>query len=449
MLNYIFQTISSLFSKEAPVAHTPIGPLEKSTTRLEDFSLVEKLSHSDEIGAYGAPSRKEGELVFILDQTSNLSVPHKVIKLKTASTGLVGEIFVPVDPTQSQQIYINWTGTHSLGTMLADLERAPGEDSYRNEEIEILNQLNTVLKNFGKETNLKANIVVSGHSLGGALAQQNWHSIQRAIACNLYEENLDKGDLATCGQWVQAERQFRADIQSKEKHIGVDLPKKIRSQLTAEHVQSITLGVWNSAGVLKAIENNSNQLASMVNKAGIQQRALFGMVGGDAVQTTGEGSVLTNIGSEVAAVSLIKINKGCEGYHKEKTFGLLSGTAIAAAGCLLVGSTPLALMGLTLGMLSVTKSTVTAHTSKHFINSTSTNELDYQLYTNTTDESRKIIQKKLTNKSTILQCSPIKAAQRGLYFLLSNVIESKKSIQMPVVLENEDALTSQKLSLIA
>jgi hypothetical protein len=227
------------------------------------------------------------------------------------------------------------------------------------------------------------------------------------------------------------------------------LPKKIRSQLTAEHVQSITLGVWNSAGVLKAIENNSNQLASMVNNAGIQQRALFGMVGGDAVQTTGEGSVLTNIGSEVAAVSLIKINKGCEGYHKEKTFGLLSGTAIAAAGCLLVGSTPLALMGLTLGMLSVTKSTVTAHTSKHFINSTSTNELDYQLYTNTTDESRKIIQKKLTNKSTILQCSPIKAAQRGLYFLLSNVIESKKSIQMPVVLENEDALTSQKLSLIA
>jgi len=176
------------------------------TKQLKDFSLTEALAHSDlGGGAYGAPKRKNHQTVEIKGSTEEPGILYRVVKLNTNASGLVGEILCPVDPKQSDQIIVNWTGTHNGGTLLADLERAPGEDSYRAAEIELLNQINTQVAAHTAQTQQPVNLLITGHSLGGALAQLNFHSLQRATAMHSYSNNLQHKLQHHCPQWIAAE----------------------------------------------------------------------------------------------------------------------------------------------------------------------------------------------------------------------------------------------------
>lgn len=406
------------------------------TRRLKAFALAERLGHTKEF-AYGAMTRLDGAHLRIHDEL------YEVIKIKTDSTGLVGEVLFPVNPNANQNIYINWTGTHSLGTVLADLETAPGEESYRNEEMQILSQINEIVANFKNKTDKKANIVLSGHSLGGALSQLNFHTLQRAIATNSYEANMQSGDDFHVEPWIKAEQQYRTAMNTTVPHVKKDMPLNVRSHLDGHSIESLSLGVWNSAGILEAVETSSNQLAKIVADRGVQQRAYFGTVGGDMVQTTGQGNVLSNVESADAEVSLLKMNNGQKGFTEKCVFSVLGSATAAAAGTMLLNP-PLALVGgLTFGMLPMGKATAISHRAKHFITEPIFDENSGQffdpvraeLYANNTCDGKKVIQESLKNKSYFLQWAPVKTAQSGLYYLLSHVISAKKA---PVKVEMEN-----------
>lgn len=392
-------------------------------SKLKNFSKTELLAHS-RTGAYGAPSREEEATVDIANKEGQM-IDYKIVPIQTISTGLVGEIFVPSNPTDDNHIYINWTGTHSLGTILADLEKAPGEESYRKEEYSILSQINDVVREYSQASDQKAKLVVTGHSLGGALAQNNIHSIQRAIATNAYEQARDAGNTDIASQWINAEKNFRKNIRKKSKKDTKDMPEHVRTHLSSEHVSSIKLGVWNAAGIHKAVSDSSNELAPILTAAGVKQKALFGMVAGDGVQQTGQGSVFSNVDKRDVKIDLIKMDaKAEEGFYKKLGLSPL-GIAATTAGSLLLGA-PLAIFGgLAVAFARFGISTGKAHTSKHFV--TENGQMhDFKLYNNSTLEGRNIIEDKLNKKSSILQFRPLRIAQKGLYYAMNQFVPATK-----------------------
>tara|TARA_R110002110_G_scaffold415858_2_gene658585 strand:+ start:21581 stop:22993 length:1413 start_codon:yes stop_codon:yes gene_type:complete len=401
---------------------------KKHTDALSQFSFTEKLAHSD-TGAYGAPQRENNTAVSVKDPDSDQMIDYKIVPIKTKSTGLIAEIFVPINPEQSNKICINWTGTCSLGTILADLEKTPGEKSYRNEELSILNQINKTIGDFSDKSNGKIDLVVTGHSLGGALAQQCFHSLQRAIGTNIFKQQLESDDVEKASSWIEAEQKYRAALGSKRANMLKEIPESSRSNLTTDNIDTITIGTWNSAGVLKAVEENSNTLASYLSNAGVKLKGLFGMVGGDAVQTTGQGTVLSDTSAEDAEVQLLKADKGHEGYFK-KLFCSIAGAVVGASTMILFP--PLAILGgISLAMLPMAKATTLAHTSKHFIPGEEL--LKCELFNNASPMNRKIIHDKLANKSEFLQMLVPRAIQRGLYKALNLFVDNEVAIEETIV----------------
>jgi len=416
------------------------------TESLSQFAFIETLAHS-EAGAYGAPTREKNTIVSIKDPNNGEIIDYNVTPIKTKSTGLVAEIFTPVDSSKSNQLCINWAGTHSLGTALADLEKTPGEKSFRNEEFSILEQINNTVGHFATQSNNKVNVMITGHSLGGSLAQQCFHSMQRALATNIFQEQLENGNLDDAAIWIKSEQAYREDLGSKRANMLKEIPNDIRSNLRSENIASLSIGTWNSAGVLKAVETNSNTLAGYISKAGINLKGLFGMVGGDAVQTTGQGNILSNVAPEEANIQVLKVDKNQEGYLGKVFLSVagaaigssigLAGAAISAPVMLLLA--PISILGgVSLAMLPMAKTTALAHTSRHFSSEEDKAAMKCELYSNTTPENRKIIQDKLTNKSALLQNTVLRAAQRGMYKALNLFINTEDSSVKKV---EEDILT--------
>lgn len=401
-------------NQSARASMSEIRAREAVKQELKMFAFTEALAHSDE-GAYGALARNDGDVITIN------GIAYRTSAIRTRYTGLIGEILVPLVPSPEHAVCINWMGTYSAGTALADFESTPGADSYRKDEALILAQINAAVGDYRAKTEHKVDLMFTGHSLGGALAQMTIQSVTRSIATNLNDTHKEDDEITET--FLRSEIQYREA--SKGKGVG-RIPRASRTHLNAESVGSITLGVWNSAGVSHAVENNTNQLAGIVSNAGVQINAMFGMVAGDGVQRTGQGSVFSNTSDKEARVSILKV-KGFEGYGKKCLF--FGASALAGAGLLISGAAiPIGigalLGGVVIGLTPIVKATLDGHISNHFVGDKK-NKVEATLFRNNTPMGQKAVCDKLTNKSPLWNMTMGKVGFKGLHFALRGFISRK------------------------
>ena len=195
--------------------------------------------------------------------------PYITLKMQSADMGLIFEILSPKEISREQPIivYVTFPGVRSKETFVVAWERAPGDDCFRaNERILFLDNLNQIIDDIKQKTNRKIHIALIGHSLGGAYAQLGFHALQRVIVHNQVGNHCQN------------------------------------PALNVDNIASLTLGVWNAAGVVAEVANNSLVLAESLAKMGVKQRALYGLVEGDTLQTLGQGIVLCGVSPAMPAV---------------------------------------------------------------------------------------------------------------------------------------------------
>lgn len=279
-------------------------------------------------------------------------------------TALMGSILIP-DALADEQpiIYINWTGTHNKGTLNADKERAPGEESYRRCEDQILKQVIESIDEVYAKHKKPVKLVFSGHSLGGALAQLCFHSCQRAIAQSFNDQSIQE-------KIASEEIAFKKGLDEAASLFKLSLHHRSLEKLTIqkEKISGLQIDNWNSPGVLIAVEKYSNSLSSIITKnSEITHIANVGIVSGDIVQTAGQGMILSEVGENGALVNAIKI-------YPEK-MNMYSTLAAPVGGWLTGGAlAPLVGLGTMTGgagvalvvLVAVLKSKADVHRLHHF-----------------------------------------------------------------------------------
>ncbi len=409
---------------------------------LGQFAKVEAFSHSLK-GAYGAFERVDGDTVTIKGQT------FEVRKINTDTDALIGEIFMPVDPSCTD-VWINWTGTSNGPMLTADFEKTPGENSYRRNELSILRQINQAIDEVNAKAEGKLSIMVSGHSLGGALSQLTFDTIQRAIAQNGYHGQPHKTDHAN---WKMAHRRFKEDMGAWLAPSKALFDKQDIHALDCSNIRQLIIGNWNAPGVFEAIEASSNALAPLIRRLGIRLKAYYGQVVGDDIQHTGHGHVLSDVSPKDADVNLMCVHMdGVDswfyGYENQVILGTLSMSGVMMA----LGP---GFLAFELGLLTALKilDVTIKHTGVHFksvdpalddiefsdghAKGTQTisfkgkeHAVHYDLYKNNTEESRNQI-KSLLRKYWVIQENWGQAIRQGIHFTFNTLFGDGKHQDQP------------------
>lgn len=316
--------------------------------------------------AYCIHLRQDGDII----TDPHTKIAYRSQRIQTDSNALVGEILIPVDTKHQNSIRINWQGSYNKDQWVSDLEKSPAVKTFKRNEASIMAQINNAISQHvspGK----KVEVAVTGHSLGGALSQMTFHALQKGL---------------------------------------------VNGTINAQNVSGLAVGTCNSPGVTKKIEQSSNTLCHQVHNMGITQKALFAMVGGDAVQTTGQGTILSNVDPKMAEVNLIKIHTGKEKlYQKTAAAGLAGGIAAAALLPVSPAIIPAAAV-LALGCGSAV-ATGLAHTEQDF--NKQTINFGYETFCNQNASERAIIEAKLKNKSSFINSTVGQTGRRLLHKALS------------------------------
>ncbi|MDB6096825.1 MAG: hypothetical protein JWM09_1103, partial [Francisellaceae bacterium] len=235
---------------------------------------------------------------------------------------LNGFILIPESHDEINKVinvHITWTGTFDQSTILADLERAPGLESYLDGEDQVLKSIvNSLNKIIELHPDKKINLIVSGHSLGASLAQLCFHSLQKAIVHNLSRNNPD---IKT--KYEDSMTNFQQEL--KNSSWGINLSEKTKeiqavdnlNDINPDFIEGLVLLGKNSPGVLHAITNHTNILSRILTENKISQRAFYMMQHGDLVQATGESNILNAVGENGAEINLLFLKNNQAGWLKK------------------------------------------------------------------------------------------------------------------------------------
>ncbi len=373
----LFNQLYQLDDKSSHLRVLPLiaAELYNQATIIRHFAMSELMGH----GVAYKIAQNEGKINKLLlhsdysDQIDEFSVREIIVKCdahedeslrdKSLMAAILTPVYkdgaIPDQPT----IYVVWTGTYNQSTLLADLQRNAGEESFRHAEAQIMGQVMQALSLFKLYCNKPFRLVVSGHSLGGALSQLMFHSLQRHLAATVLVENADQ---------LRAEDVFlRALHESLPDYKGDDsIGKLVDSKgLSAKDVSEMSLAVWNPTGVLQAVEDHSNKLAPMLRQyADIKHSSYIGHVGGDVVQVTGQATILSDIERNKAEMYVFKVEPQtvratatAAGMVGGSFFGAFFFSALGIMNPLLGAG-----VGLALGLCAFAKKSFDAHTMKHF-----------------------------------------------------------------------------------
>ncbi len=413
-LYYISQfkeKIRNLFSKVKDIqalikAVTDVGGLFRVITLayaeiaeqdklLQEFRASELVGHN--VAYQVAKNENKFEHLKITNETGRVLEEYDIREIKVMrdgkrNRGLKGIILISktIQEEVLPTLYISWAGTHGSESLNADLERTPGEESFRQSEDQILKQVIAAIQEIGKPVK----IMICGHSLGGALSQLLFHSLQRILAFHIQNEEVQE-------KVQKLELKFNHTLQQLSPHQRDLSDIKIDMNLIAD----MRVDVWNSAGVLSPVIDYSNELAAILVKAGIPQHATFGFVNGDVLQSIGHGSILNKVLENGVKIKVLEVESSTT-----RTFMAALGAVVAfPAGLGLVGSNPIGWLAGAFCMSAmfgeIFNNTSAAHRKHHFKTSVRPGQ-GYSIFTShkedgslNTDECKQI-QAHLTNKST-------------------------------------------------
>lgn len=364
---------------------------------LTEFRISELVGHN--VAYKIAKNENKFKKIIVVSKTGKVLEEYSVHEIKVTrdnkrDQALKGVILIPLNKKEEQisTIYITWAGTYSRASIYSDVEIAPGEETYRQGEDQILKQIVAAIEELGKPVK----IVICGHSLGGAFSQLSLHSLQRIIALNIK-------DVEIRNKAIQLEDNFHKMLEKQSPHQR-DLSD---IKINPEKIREMSIGVWNSERVLMPVAEHMGELGTMLTGAGIQHFAYFGSVNGDILEGVGQGSILDQIYENGFKIKVLKIE-----YGSTKTLVTALGiTAAIPVGLTFLGTNPagwatsIFCVGAVLG--KVISDTKIAHTKHHFKNGIRPEDA-YSVYTSHQSDGSlnvgecKIIHEALSSKSTSL-----------------------------------------------
>lgn len=276
--------------------------------QLQQFQLAENLCR---VLAYQYTTLPQASTFKV--NTKQHDITFDVIKLNAhsdrepvASLRARGMIAIPVKDTslktdEAIPLWFTWTGTNSHESALADItEVNAGEHSYRLLEAQFLEEsLAAIRATKERFPNRKIELHFTGHSLGGALAQLHFATLQRAILemgileahDSSLQENFQKADES----YLKALKAERSDegvntSQLKELVQTQGLDKGIKSQ----DIKGFHLHPWNATGVTQAVVTYTKTLIQQNEAQNRHSQANHIIFLGDPVQQTGTANIFND-----------------------------------------------------------------------------------------------------------------------------------------------------------
>lgn len=366
---------------------------------LREFALGANLAHN--LAYQNNPSLQ----TFKIKEADNVEREYQTLPIRSGHNAIKAEMYLPVNENDQSTIYVNFTGTCDLPSLHADLERNAGEQVFHRNKSHIMAQIGDAVRQVSERTGKPVTLHFAGHSLGGALAQHGMNETLRYLAKNLQNQTDDQ---ALKTQILDADKKLVSEIKKNNSRTVNALSEETAEQFS--NVNAVKISTWDATGVSKEVEDYSNEISSLLINHGHAIQARYGMIAGDFVQQTGQGTVLSDSDADV---NVLKLDLGHEGFRSNLLKSFLTGAACVAAGFAL-GPFAAGVLG-TAGFLArAAAPTLQAHTSPagcfNSNNDLCRSEFEgipYHKLHNNTPEGRAKVKARLQNKSGLLQFTPV------------------------------------------
>ena len=390
--------------------------------------------------------------------------------------GFVSMALVPAAADkQDLEVKVLFRGTHDIGSAILDIEQyGAGYKSYRNHEAALLTKLNNIVGKVKADARAsgvqspRISITAGGHSLGGALTQNFYASIIKAKLLPIYKkyrgepeqlrallmpivskqiayeaamkyQKITKSDditalankridylLKSLAKYAGKQQSVADQQQARKTKNKSEIAKEDAVQLEDHHLAELAgmnFAIVNSAGAAFKIHDVAADGLALLqdqNPQAIKPSFTNIMVGGDAVQQTGQTTVSASLPAEHIAVDTVKIDCGLEGRNKRL---LISAAAFEAAKNLL-NLTP---GGANLkpprieddpGLSAIVDNLREAHCKIHFDDPKQTIKCD--LLSNADDTAKEQV-KELTTKVAIVKSQAYQAAKKHILKFVQNI----------------------------
>lgn len=213
---------------------------------------------------------------------------------------LLGKMYIPRFKSSQPILYISWRGTKNTESTYSDLQISAGFESFLSHEAEILRQISETIDSLVQEQEGRpVTVFISGHSLGGALSQLTYHSIQRALC---------RGADANTSITMEYEVELMTELPVEYRHIVPGLLEESnRISINPKNVLRMHVVLFNATGVLHAVSNSSNACSQYLSslESPVEQFGHFSLTHGDLVQCTGKSTILTPATNTSAQVELL------------------------------------------------------------------------------------------------------------------------------------------------